>query len=280
MAQRRPAARGIAIRSTQPQGPRVAQPYLSLEAEWHDAFWNAEDDDSELPLMAGFLEQFPGKALEIGSGSGRLMLPLLHRGFDVEGLELSADMRALALERTQAIGMRITIHEGDMCQWLPKQAYHALLAPAFTIQLASDPLATLRHWNEMLLPGGGIYLTTFIPYTELLGELPENTWYPDRQITLADGRNGRVKTRHQLDREHQILHREHRYSITKEPAIRYESRQDIRWIEHSEMLTTLALAGFVLNRYCLDFDPTHVVENPGPEDFDGVLTYFARKTAT
>jgi len=275
-----PAASGIAILATSPQRPRVTQPYLSLEAEWHDAFWHAEDDDSELPLMLGFLEQFPGKALEIGSGSGRLMLPLLDRGFDVEGLELSADMRALAFERAQALGVQMTVHEGDMCQWRPEQAYHSLLAPAFTIQLASDPLATLLHWNQMLLPGGGLYLTTFIPYTELLGELPENTWYPDRQITLGDGRSGRVKTRHQLDHDRQILHREHRYSITKEPKTRHESRQDIRWIEHSEMLAVLTQSGFELSRYCLDFDPAHVVENPDHEDFDGILTYFARKTSS
>ena len=32
----------------------MAQPYLSVEAEWHDLFWAAEDAGSEGPLMADF----------------------------------------------------------------------------------------------------------------------------------------------------------------------------------------------------------------------------------
>ena len=71
---------------------RMSQPYLSLEAELHDAFWAAEDDGSEIRLMADFLKTHPGPALEIGCGSGRLILPLIATGFDVEGLELSTDM--------------------------------------------------------------------------------------------------------------------------------------------------------------------------------------------
>ena len=57
----------------------MSQPYLSLEAELHDAFWDAEDDGSEVRLMAEFLKKHPGPALEVGSGSGRLMFPLLKR---------------------------------------------------------------------------------------------------------------------------------------------------------------------------------------------------------
>ena len=58
----------------------MSQPYLSLEAELHDAFWEAEDDASEVRLMADFLKKFPGRALEIGAGSGRLMFPLVQMG--------------------------------------------------------------------------------------------------------------------------------------------------------------------------------------------------------
>lgn len=257
----------------------MPQPYLSLEAEWHDAFWHEEDDDSELRLMADFLRKFPGKALEIGSGSGRLMLPLRHQGFDMEGLELSADMRAMAFERARALGLQVNIHEGDMSCWLPQAPYQALLAPAFTLQLAKDPLATLRHWNRMLVPGGGLYLTTFIPHAELLGELPENRWYPDRQLTLGDGRRGRVETRHRIDREGRILHRHHRYTVAGDGGARHESHQAIRWIEDAEMQATLAQAGFEVQQRFLDFDPGHGIENPGPGDFDGILTYLARKRA-
>ena len=33
-------------------------------------------------------------------------------------------------------------------------------------------------------------MTVFMPYAELLGDLPENTWYADHKATLEDGRIG------------------------------------------------------------------------------------------
>lgn len=253
----------------------MSQPYLSLEAQLHDAFWEAEDDASEVGLMKNFLQTHPGRALEIGCGSGRLMCPLLLEGFELEGLELSADMIALGTTRSARMNLHPRVHTGDMSQWNPQVPYQALLAPAFTLQLAADPAAALRHWHGWLDKGGGLYLTVFMPYAELLGDLPENQWYPDHQVRLPDGREGFLETRHRLEMENRIIHREHRYSISGPMPARHESRQSIRWIEHKEMQSFLKDAGFQLKRFYLDFDPNRVTSNPDNEDFDGILTYEA-----
>ncbi len=257
----------------------MSQPYLSLEAELHDAFWDAEDDGSELRLMADFLKQHPGSALEVGSGSGRLMFPLLKQGFTVEGLELSTDMIALGSARAANLGVKPVVHAGDMTSWKPGNRYASLLAPAFTLQLAADPLATLRHWHDLLDDHGALYLTVFTPYAELLGELPENQWYPDHQATLPDGRQGFLETRHRLDLTRRILHREHRYTIAGDPPARHQSRQSLRWFDHHEMLALLDQAGFRPVRHFADFNPDLVLETPDPDDFDGILTYHAVRTA-
>ncbi|MEO7100096.1 MAG: class I SAM-dependent methyltransferase [Luteolibacter sp.] len=251
----------------------MSQPYLSLEAELHDAFWEAEDDGSEVRLMAEFLKKFPGPALEIGAGSGRLLFPLIQMGLDVEGLELSPDMLELGKTRAKQLGIHANVHEGDMSSWNPGRKFSSLLAPAFTLQLASDPEATLRHWHGLLENHGGLYLTVFMPYAELLGDLPENEWYHDHTATLPDGRTGLLETRHRLDHEKQLVHREHRYSINGEVPISYESRQTIRWIEHQELLSLLADCGFHCEKFFVDFDPKRPVTDPDRIDFDGILTY-------
>ncbi|RYD37648.1 MAG: class I SAM-dependent methyltransferase, partial [Verrucomicrobiaceae bacterium] len=207
----------------------MSQPYLSLEAELHDAFWEAEDGGSEVELMASFLEKFPGPSLEIGAGSGRLMYPLLQKGFEVEGLELSRDMLDLGARRAEPLGIRPIMHQGDMTKWRGPRKYAALLAPAFTLQLAPDPAVALRHWHSLLENQGGLYLTVFMPYAELLGDLPENEWYDDHFVTLPDGREGLLETRHRLDHERQIVEREHRYSLSGEPPLTHLSRQSVRW---------------------------------------------------
>ena len=142
---------------------------------------------------------------------------------------------------------------------------------------AADPAAALRHWHGMLETHGGLYLTVFMPYAELLGDLPENAWYPDHQVILPDGREGRLETRHRLDRQRQLLHREHRYSLSGTPPTTHQSRQTIRWIEHEEMLTLLAQAGFQLNRYSLDFADHPPATHPDDSEFDGILTYQASR---
>jgi SAM-dependent methyltransferase len=258
----------------------VTQPYLSLEAELHDAFWDAEDDGSEVRLMAGFLEKFPGRALEIGSGSGRLMFPLVNMGLDVEGLELSKDMLELGAVRAQRMGIQAVVHEGDMTTWNDGRKFSALLAPAFTLQLASDPQATLHHWHSLLENHGGLYLTIFMPYAELLGDLPENQWYEDHKITLPDERIGLLETRHHLDKKRQIVEREHRYSLSGDPPQTHHSRQSIRWIEHTQIIAMLSECGFRVDRFILDFDPDRVVSDPDRVEFDGILTYFATRSAT
>ncbi|MEO5913214.1 MAG: class I SAM-dependent methyltransferase [Luteolibacter sp.] len=258
----------------------MSQPYHSLEAELHDAFWEAEDDGSEVRLMADFLKKFPGTALEIGSGSGRLMFPLIEMGFAVEGLELSADMIELGKVSARQMGIEPTVHEGDMSAWDDGRKFYSLLAPAFTLQLSDDPEKTLRHWHGLLENSGGLYLTVFMPYAELLGDLPENEWYEDHRVTLPDGREGLLETRHTLDQEKQVVEREHRYTLTGDPPQTHTSKQSIRWIEHQEMISLLAQCGFRVERFFLDFDPRRVVSDPDRVDFDGILTYLAVRSAT
>ena len=256
----------------------MSQPNLSLEAELHDSFWAAEDDASEVALMADFLRKHPGPALEIGCGSGRLMFPLLADGFEIEGLELSPDMLRLARSRARTLGLKPSLHPGDMSSWQAPRRYAALLAPAFTLQLSAEPGACLRHWHGLLENQGGLYLTVFMPYAELLGDLPEDAWYPDHQSELPDGGRALLETRHRLDREHRFLLREHRYSIEGPAPAQYESSQTIRWIEHSEMLEILESSGFRLDRYFPDFDPRRAGFDPDRADFDGILTYQARRS--
>lgn len=254
----------------------MSQPYRSLEARLHDAFWEAEDDASEVGLMDDFLRGHPGRALEIGAGSGRLTIPLAGLGHEVEGLELSADMLALADERAAREGIRPVMHEGDMATWRPEQPYASLLAPAFTLQLADDPEAVLRHWRGWLDPGGALYLTVFLPLAELEGELPENVWYEDHRAVLPDGRRAVVETRHRIDRRRRTLHREHRYSVTGAPEV-YESRQTLRWFDPPGLPDLLGRCGYLLDRWFPDFDPAATDWDPRGRDFDGIVTCHAVK---
>jgi SAM-dependent methyltransferase len=254
----------------------MPQPYLSLEAELHDAFWAAEDEGSEIRLMAEFLKKHPGRALEIGCGSGRLILPLIQTGLEVEGLELSEDMLNLCRARAEEDGLNVELHKGDMSAWIPAKRYDSLLVPAFTLQLSDDPLATLRHWQQFLKPGGGLYLTLFVPFAEIEGDLPEGEWYPDHQATLADGQEAKLESRHRLDMKRQLLHREHRYFLSGKESRQHRSKQTLHWYSYRQISRMLELAGFQISNAFTDFDPSQPVVDPDSADFDGILTFHTK----
>lgn len=252
-------------------------PYTSLEALLHDAFWAEEGEPAELALLDALLREHPGPSLEIGCGSGRLLLPLLQKGHHVEGLELSPDMLALCRAAAADLALDPVLHEGDMAVFDPGKTYASLLLPAFTLQLAPDPAAALAHFKSLLDPGGVIYLSVFIPLAELNRELPEGEWYDDHRTTLPDGRVASVETRHRLDRKARVLEREHRYRLFRADGgleAEHASRQTLRWFTARQLRGLLAKAGFEPLHAVADFDP----EIPVDEDAQ-IITVVALSAA-
>jgi SAM-dependent methyltransferase len=252
----------------------MMSPYSSLEALLHDAFWAEEGDPAELPLLDELLRENPGTSLEIGCGSGRLLLPLLQKGHDVEGLELSPEMLTMCRQAAADLALDPVLHEGDMTVFAPGKTYASLLLPAFTLQLAPDPAAALVHFKSLLDPGGLIYLSVFIPLAELHRELPEGEWYDDHRTTLPDGRAASVETRHRLDRKARILTREHRYRLHRPDGAleaEHESTQTLRWFTARQLRGLLAKAGFEPLHAVADFDPEIPVDDEAQ-----IITVIAR----
>ena len=246
--------------------------YDSLEAELHDAFWDAEDSP-ELDWLDALLKQHPGPALEVGSGSGRLLLPLLAKGHKIEGLEPSPAMLDLCRESAARQKLTPVLHEGTMGDFKTTTRYRSILIPAFTLQLSEDPGADLEVLRKHLTGDGILYLTTFIPYAEIDDELPENEWYPDHELELPDGGKAHLKTRHTIDREAQTLHREHHYELTGPNGSReHHSTQTVRWFTAFQLHKLLTDHGFEPERGIADFDDNE----PISEDSQ-ILTVVARK---
>jgi len=247
--------------------------YHQLEATLHDLFWNAEGPSAELPLLERFLNTYPGTALELGCGSGRLLLPLKREGFLIEGLDNSQEM--LSICRNQPDSEDLVLHQADMTQFDTGAKYGSITIPAFSLQLipiekVPDVLESIaRH----LHPGGGLYLTTFIPWAEITGELEDNTWFLDQETPMPDGNTARCHTRFLIKRLSQQLSREHRYEIVSPKGKVLESStstHNLTWFWPRELTMILHHAGFETKQIISDFDAD------APFDDDGqILTILA-----
>lgn len=240
--------------------------YDHLEATLHDVFWAAEGPDAELPLLKQFLNDFPGTALELGCGSGRLLLALREDGYLIEGLDNAPSM--LELCRQKPGGDNVVLHQASMEHFNTGAKYGAITIPAFTLQYIPFEMVpeVLANIKDHLQPGGGLYLTTFIPWAEITGVLEPGTWFTDQKATMEDGNKARCKTRFQIQRLSQQLNREHQYKIVSPKGKvleRSESTQELTWFWPRELTMILHHAGFEVKQLISDFDADAEFDHDG-----------------
>jgi len=216
--------------------------YEGFEASWHDLFWEAEEAPSELPLIKKFLEARKGMCLYIGSGSGRLLGPLVAAGKDVLGLECSSEMAKLSRENfpdAKVLEEKWQEHEGE---------YDAILIPAFTFQLFLDPQKQLTRLSEQ---ADSLYLTLFFPWAEISGDLPQNEWYFDRDVVLPIGGTGELETQHKIKEQIGSLVRKHRYTMRDASGNvirREETVQRLRFFTDAALKNLLKKSGWKIEK--------------------------------
>jgi len=249
--------------------------YKDLEAKLHDAFWDADDPRSELSLIGSMLETIEGPHLEVGSGSGRLLLPLLEQGFLVEGLESSSDMIQLCEKHALEKNLAPIQHHNTLEKFQTDTLYQSILIPAFTFQLLNDPKEALDQIKKILAPGGFLYLTLFIPWAELEQETPEGQWFIDKEIKLTSDTSALCKTRYWIDEEHQLVTRDHIYQLLDQKKNIFEKQalqQKIHYIWPNQLVDFLESEGFSIINSTSDFDKDKKVDEES-----SIMTFFAKK---
>ena len=228
--------------------------YHGLEALWHDLFWEAEEAPSEVLLIDDFLQDKDagdGESLYIGSGSGRLLAPLVEAGHLLTGLEISEEMASLSL-KNHPYAKVITSSWQD---YQPEKKYASILIPAFTFQLFPDPQKQLERLRSAT---DHLYLTLFFPWAELSGDLPQNQWYFDRSIQLPTGEIGELETRHKIKEQTGSLTRQHRYTLKDKTGriLRQETtRQSLRFFPDATLKKLLKKTDWQIRKEIHNLDP-------------------------
>ncbi len=138
----------------------------ALFARYFDLFSAQAADD--LPMYAGLAQQNGGPALELGCGSGRVMLALAREGLDVTGIDNSPAMLAIARRRFEQEGLsaRAALVQANLGDFdLERRFRLAICAQnTFCHMLSSaDQLGLLRAARRHLEPEGLLVLDVFNP---------------------------------------------------------------------------------------------------------------------
>src|SRR5213075_3000035 len=119
--------------------------------------------DFDLDFYLGLARAAGGPVLDVACGTGRILLPCLKAGADVEGLDLFPNMLARLQQKAAVLGFEPKLHHANMAGFRLPRRYVLIMITfnAFVHNLTTgDQLATLNACREHLQPGGLLVFDT------------------------------------------------------------------------------------------------------------------------
>lgn len=229
--------------------------------------------------------EFGGPVLELGCGTGRILVPTAQAGIEIVGLDSSAGMLEACRSRLRAepaeLGGRISLHQGDMRNFDLGRTFRLVTIPFRPFQhlvTMEDQLACLSAIRRHLARDGRLVFDVFNPSIHNLAK-PADGAETDEEpaFTLPDGRT--------VVRRHRMVQRDLIQQVNTGELIYYvthpNGRQErlvhpfqMRCIFRFEAEHLLARAGFTVDRVYSDFD-----RSPYGSCYPGELIFVARRMA-
>lgn len=200
-----------------------------------------------------------GPVLEIACGTGRIFIPCLQAGVDIEGLDLFEPMLARLRTKAAALGLTPTLYQGDMKDFSLPRRYSLVMITfnAFIHNMTQDDqISCLTRCREHLAPGGRLVFDTFFPGLEIVGAA-ENTRVLEGEIPHPQtGLPMRMFDTRTFDRVAQTQHSINELELlAADGSIASVIRSEVssRYIYKNEMELLLKAAGFARYEICGDF---------------------------
>jgi SAM-dependent methyltransferase len=138
--------------------------HYGLVAQWWAEF---NFDGPEIDYFRRFVEAGQ-PALDVGCGTGRLLLPYLRAGLDVDGCDVSPDMLAHCREAAARDGLSPSLYAQAMHELdLPRRYRTIFVCGALGLGSSREEDGEgFRRLYEHLQPGGTLVLDNEVPYAD------------------------------------------------------------------------------------------------------------------
>lgn len=229
--------------------PGAATPYDPIAA-LYDLEHAAFSDD--IPLMRNIAEIVGDPIVELGCGSGRVLLPIAADGFDVTGVDTSRPMLdALDRRAAEIEGGKITTVNADMRGPLPLPSDTFGIAifslnGLLHLETQADQIAALAEAARLLDPRGQLVIDVFHPTPEYLTQIVggphlEGAW------TGGDGREIEKWSHRRVNPASQTIDTRLWYDAARDDGTveRVRTAFSLRYIHAAELELMLHRAGFV-----------------------------------
>lgn len=205
----------------------------------------------EVDFYAQFMRP-EGRVLEAMSGSGRLQIPLLQRGFVVDGVDNSEIMLERCRQRCAQLGLQPELYQQSLEDLKLPAFYQTITIAVGSFQLISNhqvALKVLQNLRVQMVLGGDLLIDFFEP--DLQADLRSV-----REAALGDGRAIRLTTRYIIDEEQRLADAYCLYELMVGGVVQEQEEEliQVTWYTETEWREMLQEAGFELVQiYVKDF---------------------------
>jgi len=237
----------------------------------------------DIAFFVEMAQESRGPVLEVGCGTGRVLIPTAQAGVEIVGLDLSSYMLAVCrtnlAQEPPEVQARARLVEGDMRDFDLGREFALATIPFRPFQhltTVEDQIACLGAIYRHLAPGGRLILDLFnpsIPYLAAPERLEE--WDDVPEFAMPDGR--RVRRRARITRRDyfdQVQDVELIYYVTHGDGRRERLVHSfpMRYLFRFEAEHLLVRCGFVVEALYAGYD-----KSPYGSKYPGELIFVARR---
>lgn len=198
--------------------------------------------ERELSFFASFIEKNPGRVLEAMCGSGRLLIPLMQRGYTVDGVDNSTIMLERCRMRAAELNLVPQLYEQSLEELNLPHKYSVITIAVGSFQLITDCSAALQVLKKLhvhMQPHGSLLIDFFVP--DMTADL--------RSVRLArlDHRTEiRLTTRYVFEVEQRIAYAFSLYELMVDGVVQEQENEllQVTWYSNEELQQLLNQAGF------------------------------------
>jgi SAM-dependent methyltransferase len=231
----------------------------------YSEYYDADHDITlDIDFYRDYAQQCGSPILELACGTGRVTIPMAEAGFEITGLDNSAEMLSICHQKVEALELedRVTLVEGEMAGFdLPNKEFALAFIALRSFMLLLDrkeQRSCVECVRDHLRPDGLFILHVIAPDPKKLARMPGEPFALQREFDLANGIHVVRKDRLvQHDRGSQVRHFEflfEEFDADGVPSRRRVVDVITRYILRDEMQNLLELAGFEIVNWYRDFN--------------------------
>ena len=198
----------------------------------------------ELEFFLSFVKDKDMKVLEPMCGNGRMLIPFMEKGIDIEGFDISEEMLRLCRIKGQKLNLKPNISYGKIENFKSDTYYDLVMIPFGSFSLLPDELVkdSLSNMRTVLKEGGKVLLTVMTnkgPVEEIPDWIETNRQFVDNNEIVE-------YKKMYFDHESKMLNIKLKYHLVKNGQIEKVETMDfpIRLYENGEFENVLKSNGF------------------------------------